>query len=572
MNKDVKNNRRGFTLERFSRRYNMPRGLFVLIILLYWLAIFFVKKTAHNAGVRVTMFGYSTNLGALTGVLSYFSNVCMIFLVVFYRKLGFIVSTIVLLIQIPPLMISMTQAGNIDNISGLFSSLFTILVTTIIYLNARRIEKYQMQMQEEAVTDTLTGIPNRFAISALMDMLIKKEEPFAVVSVDLNDFKNINDTMGHNVGNQVLKVIAERFKWIADNGASGTDDFLARLGGDEFAILVHAYKTDDDIVETIRAYREALTQKITVEDCDYFMDASFGYAEYPTDAENVDGMFSCADAAMHEVKRIGGAKPILRFTRALLDTEHAFEIERKIRTALDEDGVKCYLQPQFTIDHKLRGFEALARIFDTDGKMISPVAFIPVAEKTGLVDQVDNRVFRQAAEFAAGAIRKNPDVLVSVNVSVRHLMKNTFIDEIKETMERFNVPYRNLEIEITESIMIDSAGMALSNLNEAEKLGIKIAIDDFGTGYSSLSYLHELPAGLLKIDKSFVDVMNESESSKKYVAAIISIGHIMNMKVISEGVESEEQLETLRSVGCDYIQGYIWGKPMPLSDAGKLVD
>ena len=185
---------------------------------------------------------------------------------------------------------------------------------------------------------------------------------------------------------------------------------------------------------------------------------------------------------------------------------------------------------------------------------------------------MDISVFRNAAKFFGELIQKTgADITLSVNVSVRHLMKNDFLDEIRYVINTCGVPADKLEIEITESIMIDSAEKALVCINELKNLGLKIAIDDFGTGYSSLSYLINFPADILKVDKSFIDKMNSSESSKQYVAAIISIGHIMNFDVISEGVEEPEQLDTLRSIGCDYIQGFIWGRPLAPEDAEDLV-
>ena len=206
------------------------------------------------------------------------------------------------------------------------------------------------------------------------------------------------------------------------------------------------------------------------------------------------------------------------------------------------------------------------------GNNLPPSEFIPVAEKVGLIDKVDSSVFRKAAMFFGELIKNTgTDVMLSVNVSVRHLMKNDFLEEVSEILRMSGVPAEQLEIEITESIMIDSAEKALLCINDIKSMGIKIAIDDFGTGYSSLSYLNKFPADLLKVDKSFIDKMNSSESSKKYVAAIISIGHIMNFGVISEGVEDQEQLDTLSSIGCDYIQGYIWGKPLPPEEAKQLV-
>ena len=183
------------------------------------------------------------------------------------------------------------------------------------------------------------------------------------------------------------------------------------------------------------------------------------------------------------------------------------------------------------------------------------------------------RVFEQAMEFLSDVLRakKDSDIIISCNVSVRHLMKNNFIDEIKNVIVKYQVPASHIEIEITESIMIDSLEKALQRIDEIKEMGMKVAIDDFGTGYSSLSYLNNFPSDLLKIDKSFIDLMNTSDSSKQYVATIISIGHILNLNVISEGVEDEAQIETLKQIGCDYIQGYVWGRPMPKDEALEIV-
>ena len=277
------------------------------------------------------------------------------------------------------------------------------------------------------------------------------------------------------------------------------------------------------------------------------------------------------NARIGQAQKTNNSSRILRYNSDLLQSEKMMEIERKLRIALDTDNILCYLQPLYNISHQLYGFEALARLKDIDGTLVSPSTFIPVAEKTGLIDKVDIQVFKKAAAFLSELLKKNQtDLVISVNISVRHLMKNNCIDEIKDILKKSGVPAKHFKIEITESIMIDSDEKALNRINEIKNLGMKIAIDDFGTGYSSLSYLQKFPADMLKIDKSFIDVMNSSESSQKYVASIISIGHILNLEVISEGVESTDQLETLQNIGCDYIQGYIWGKPLPLEEAGKL--
>ena len=543
----------------------------VLFLLIYCVTNFFINVVARRPAV-INFLGVQLPVTTFTGVLSSIANISLIFLVVFHKRLGFYISIATILLQLPILIFSLAVRKIPASIPGIFSNLFTFIACSIIFINHSIIEKYQKKMQEQAVTDSLTGLPNRFACTKLMEHLIRHNVPFVVVSIDLNNFKGINDTMGHDVGNKVLIEIATRWKELAASKKTHTTDFVSRLSGDEFAIVIRNYNLKSDILNTINAYKRILEQTITIDDCDYFMGACFGCAEYPIDAETTSTLFSCADAAMHKVKKQNGTNSVLRYTSDLLETEKSLEIERKIRTALANDAVFFNLQPQFDMDRKLRGFEALARIRDTDGTVLKPTEFITVAEKTGLIDRIDVCVFTKASTFIAEVLKnEKSDVTLSFNVSVKHLMKNTFIDNIRTVIKNTQIPPANLELEITESIMIDSAEKALNRINEIKQMGIKVAIDDFGTGYSSLSYLNKLPSDMLKIDKSFIDAMNKNESSKQYVSAIVSIGHILNLKVISEGVEHADQLETLRSIGCDYIQGFIWGKPLSPEEALNLI-
>ncbi len=447
------------------------------------------------------------------------------------------------------------------------------LELTTFFISAK-LSGYRMleHLKKISCTDQLTGLPNRRACTELISEMIKYNERFTVVSMDIDGFKNINDTMGLETGNKVLVEIASRWRSIADGNLSGTQDFIARMGGDEFALIISDYENDDEIFDTIRQYETVLGSRLTVDECDFYITASFGYSVYPDDARTSDSLFTYADAAMYEVKRLNSSNHILHFSPDILKAEQTLELKKKLINAIEEDTLFYHLQPQFDLSHRLRGFEALARMKDSDGNMISPGEFIPAAEKVGLVDKVDSIVFRKATMFTGRLIRETgADISLSVNVSVRHLMKKDFLDEVREIISESGIPADQLEIEITESIMIDSAEKAQRCIGELRKMGIKIAIDDFGTGYSSLSYLNNFPANLLKIDKSFIDRMNSGDSSKQYVAAIISIGHIMGFDVISEGVEDEKQLETLRQIGCDYIQGFIWGRPMQEQEAEKLI-
>ena len=451
----------------------------------------------------------------------------------------------------------------------------TLELTT--FFISSHIARYKViqRLQHMSYTDTLTGLPNRFAFTEYVADLIRRGERFMAVSVDLNNFKSVNDALGFDAGNRVLIEIAERWKNLSGNPGSENPDperYIARISGDEFYLVLRGYQSEAEVRDVINLYVDALKVNLTVDGCDLYVSASFGYAEFPTDADNADSLISHANAAMNEIKKVRSSEHVLRFTEDILKDVHILEIENTIRTALENDTFYFNLQPQYDIDHKLRGFEALARMKDGNGNIISPGEFIPVAEKVGLIDRVDGAVFRKSTMFFGELLRKTgADLTLSINASVRHMMKNDFLDEIRELLRTSGIPADKLEIEITESIMIDSADKALQCIDEIKSMGIQIAIDDFGTGYSSLSYLNRFPANLLKIDKSFIDKMNTSESSRQYVAAIISIGHIMGFDVISEGVEEESQLETLRGVGCDYIQGFIWGRPLSAEDAERLV-
>lgn len=559
------------TMVRFRDRRTSSKVWFVILVLLYIGFCIYIPQVGASQKV-FTAFGKRMPFSSCTGVISSLMSITLIFMLVFYGKVGYWTALTLSICQFPQQIVGIIRAPVLTGLPGIFSNLLIILTITVIYRNQRRTIIAQQKLQEQAVTDTLTGLPNRFACNVYLSRLVEKREPFALVSIDLNNFKGINDMLGHIAGDQVLQAVAERWKEAVAAGGTGIHSTIGRIGGDEFELFIQGCSSEDEILQTIGRFRAALEEPLTVSEIDYHLQASFGYVTFPMDATTPDSLVTYADIAMNKAKSSGGARTVVRFTRDLLSYEHELEIEQEIRSALEEDRVFYHLQPQFNIDHQLRGFEALARIRGKDGKPISPGDFIPVAEKTGLVSKIDSTVFRKAAAFFGDVVRKSgSDITLSVNISVQHMMKNNFIAEVKSILEESRVPAEQIEIEITESIMIDSAENALRCLDEMKRLGLRIAIDDFGTGYSSLSYLNKMSADLLKVDKAFIDQMNATDSSRQYVAAIISIGHIMNLKVIAEGVEEGDQMETLRKIGCDFIQGFIWGRPMPPEEAEKLV-
>ena len=456
------------TLRRLSLDRETPKSAFILLLLLYGIATF-LTISSSNTQAEITLFGETMRFSALTGVFSMLGSTCIIVLVMLFRKVGYFTAMFLLIVQLPGLIINIVVRHSVKHLPGLFTSFMIIIAITIIFLSNRKILAYQKSIRDQAVTDSLTGLPNRFACTELMQDLLRRNSDFVVVSADLNDFKSINDTMGHSAGDAVLIEVARRWRELANNTTTETTEFVARNSADEFILIISDYDSLDDVEKTIEAYKAELEKKMTIDDCDYYMTACYGYAVCPDDSTVIDNIFTFADAAMHEVKdkESGHGISILRYTSEILNAEKTIAIERKIRNALEQDKLFYHLQPQYDIDHKLRGFEALARLRDDDGSYISPVDFIPVAEKTGLVDRIDMKVYEMAVDFIAKVIAETGrHITISVNVSVRHLMKNNFIEEIRRVLEERNVSADHIEIEITESIMIDSAEKALERIEQ----------------------------------------------------------------------------------------------------------
>ncbi len=559
------------TLKRLSGNRLMPKSVLVIYIVFYILANILVSIIATSQKMIYIM-GNPVPVSVFAGVFSSIANICVIFLSNFLGRLGYITSLVLLSLNFISHYQNLFIRHNFSSLPGVVGNILTIVAITIIYFYGVKLSDYQRKLYDQALIDLLTGLPNRFASTEYLSDVIRKKEKCATVLVNLDNFKEFNEAMGFDIGNKALKEIARRWDDIAEQGKSGTKDFVGRTSGDEFIIIIRNFKSENNIYDTIKRYSAALQEKMNIDGYDCFITASFGYTLFPEDTDDRDSMISYSEAALREIKQNPNESRILRFDVGMLKGDRSLELENAIRSALSNNRIYYSLQPQFDFNHRLRGFEALARMRGEDGRPISPTEFIPVAEAAGLIDAIDLTVFKTAALFMGEQVQKgNRDVILCVNVSVRHLMKSNFLDEVKETLDLSKLPPQNLEIEITESIIIDSFENALLTLSELKEMGVKIAIDDFGTGYSSLSYLNNIPANLLKIDKSFIDRMNDTDRSKQYVEAIISMGHILGLEVISEGVEEKEQLDTLLEIGCDYVQGFLWGRPISPKDAEEII-
>lgn len=562
--------RRRSIFDEFGKVNSYPLWGFFLLLALFLSGAYLVNLSSSSDRIIVLM-GSPMPIRTLTGAFSSLFNLCIVMMVVMYKKPGFIISLVTLIAQFPTLIIGVVH-GNYAVIPGFFTNILIIVTVLIFRRYTTRMEEYQEKMRTLAVTDRLTGLPNRFAVSELSDARIKKNEAFAVAIVSLNNFKGISNALGQQVGDQILIQVGDRWKKLADSGKTGTKDFVAYRKNNEFAIIVCNYTSEDNLRKTLEFYEDSLKEKLIIDNCDFTLNASIGYSSFPEDAYDTETLLNNAYTAMYKAREENRTDSIVRFTPDIIKKDRSIEIERKIVYALDNNLVHFNLQPQYDMNHKLRGFEALARINDINGTPISPVEFIPVAEKAGLVDKIDREVFSASAKFIGEIVRKTKsDITLSVNVSVRHLLRIDFLDEVREVLAESGLPANQLEIEITESVIIESVEKALERIRQIKEMGITIAIDDFGTGYSSLSYLSSFPADIIKIDRSFIVNMDAGKSAERYVAAIIAIGHIMNYKVIAEGIESENHLDVLKKSGCDFIQGFLWGRPLEPHDASVLV-
>ncbi len=557
--------------KEFSKTIQLPRWTIFFPILLYVLIIIitsFFNRFQINLNIGNIVFHHLT----ISGMLTQLQMFLLIILVIFYRKNGLYTVFTLCSIHSVTLIIPFIVFNAYSSIAGLAAMFTCITVTLLIYLYLKKLDHNQNTIAEFALTDILTGLPNRRKFNDYVTRLIldcnNESYKFALIMVDIDDFKNINDSVGHDAGDEVLCQVVERWKMVQEN-----NDFIARLGGDEFIIIIENYTSKNELNHRIKKYCSAISDRFVVKNNYFYISASFGVAHYPEDSIDSSELFRFSDAAMYYAKNISNTD-VCHFNPSMTETiETSVALEQKIRKALEDDNLYFVLQPQYdTKSKKLRGFETLARLKDEDGNLISPSLFIPVAEKTGLITCIDNWIIRNTMIFFKKIFDTTKEKLIlSANISVLHLLNKGFLDEIRLMLEETGFPPNQLEIEITESVFISSISKAVEILKELKKMGVRIALDDFGTGYSSLSYLTKLPIDILKIDKSFIDELLVSDSGRNYVAAIISIGHIMNFSVLSEGVEIQDQLDILVKLGSDYIQGYVWGKPMTTSDALKLI-
>ncbi len=427
------------------------------------------------------------------------------------------------------------------------------------------------RIRQLAFYDTLTGLPNRATLYSLIEQALnvgkRHDQSGAVMFIDLDRFKYVNDTLGHSAGDALIQRVATRFKTCLRSS-----DVIARLGGDEFVVALIDIPKLSDVAIVAQKIQAIFASPFLIEGHEISISASIGISVYPTDGNTVEDLLKHADIAMYRAKDLGRSNFLFYADDMNVRSLEKLEMESNLRRALDRNELLLHYQPQVDIHSgEIVGAEVLLRWEHPDIGMVSPAHFIPIAEETGLIVPIGRWVIDQAAaQIRAWQDAGVPVVKLAVNLSAQQF-RLSLVDEVSDVLARHGLSSELLELEITESMVMNNIERVIEMLNDLAKLGMQISLDDFGTGYSSLSYLKRFPIDKLKVDQSFVRGIPTDADDISITRAIIALGKSLGLTVIAEGVESSEQLAFLRAEGCDEIQGYLFSRPLPAAEFVKLL-
>lgn len=433
-----------------------------------------------------------------------------------------------------------------------------------IYTDIQKHKQAQKEITFLAYHDPLTKLPNRLYANQYLHKLLNqaKEQKniIAVLYLDLDRFKQINDTFGHSSGDEVLRQAALRIEKCLRKS-----DIVSRFGGDEFVCILSDISEKSDAEIVAKNIIQALSRPFNLNNMDTYTSASVGISFYPYDGNDVETLLTYADSAMYRAKNLGKNQYKLAQVE---ENAGAFEImllENGLREALEEDAFTLHYQPLLDIKtHEVNGFEALLRWEHPDYGTVSPADFISLAEKNGLIVPIGEWVLRTACrQNMAWQNAGYPPIRMAVNISAQQILDSNFLNTVLKILEETKMPARLLELEITETVLLQQTDATILILQQLREKGIRISIDDFGTGFSSLQYLKNFPVDTLKIDQSFIQDIDTNHNSHLITSAIYSLAHNLNMKVVAEGVETMQQLFKLNEPQCDEVQGFLFSKPIP---------
>ncbi|ULO07702.1 GGDEF domain-containing protein [Paenibacillus sp. 19GGS1-52] len=463
----------------------------------------------------------------------------------------------------------------ITNISMFKGGSFVLITALLIFVlslrSLKRVKKMEDKLQHLTYHDVLTELPNKRALYAteVETTLADSSHNAILMLIDIDNFKYINDTMGHSFGDRLIVKTSERLLSIV--GQAGV---LYRFGGDEFIILMRPLKDRTDIDRFAGQVLAGFKEVIEIDNSLLHISISIGISIYPHHGREIMELVKRADIAMYKAKEAGKDSFVVFDYHLKESFSERMEIEHRLYAAMEQDEFELFYQPQVDLEsNQVTGLEALLRWNCPDLGYIPPLKFIKVAEASHLIIPLGTWVLVEACKFLKHLHEQGFEHLtMSVNISMLQLLQSDFNTLVMDTLQLFDLAPEHLELEITETILVESYSHVSTKLNQLRDHNIKIALDDFGTGYSSLSYLTHLPISTLKIDKSFIDSIPAKDNQATLVEQIIMIGKRMNMTVIAEGVESKEQLEYLQEQGCDKIQGYLFSKPIAAENLEQLLN
>jgi diguanylate cyclase (GGDEF)-like protein len=423
-----------------------------------------------------------------------------------------------------------------------------------------------------AYFDPVTGLPNRLKLLEELESLIHDcDSPdlnSVVVLIDIERFSFLNETMGYDAGTELLAAIGDRLTSTCNDLLHDKQSVVGRFGADEFACLIPGVEGQDELQAFVEVISQRIEEPFLIVGREIYLKVSIGVAWHPVHGRDANSVFRCAEAALHRSMRRPENGITWYHSEMQFRAKTKFDMESELRQAIDNREIVGWFQPQLSLSTgKIAGVEALARWQRPDGSILPPSEFIPLSEEMGISDMLFECVLEQVCKTIHGWTRAMKwDIPISVNLSAHQLRNHSLVDTIKRTLSEQSVDKELLNLELTETALLEDLNIAEPVLTDLSNNGIGIHIDDFGTGYSSLSYLAELPVQALKIDQSFVERLTESETNVKVVQAIVGLGKAMDLQVVAEGVETEQQLLMVNRYGCDLAQGFFIGKPMSADD------
>ena len=433
------------------------------------------------------------------------------------------------------------------------------------------LKKEQIHIMKLAYSDDLTELPNRVSFTEMLVNVLdtlRQEETIAIMDIDIDDFKVVNDTIGHSYGDELLLDVTHRLKQVLDE-----NDYIARIGGDEFRILTQNISDISEYEDKIKRIMKVFSYPFVLSTMEFFVTVSIGVVFAPRDGNTPQALVKNVDTAMY-VAKANGKNTYCYFDESMnVNLMRKIEMQSELRKAIEHREFQVYYQPQINLmSGKLEGFEALVRWKHADGTMVMPGDFIPLAEETGLIVPIGQHVMIEACRVVKFWNDKGyKDLSMAINLSERQFHDRNFVQMVIDIIEEVQVNPKNIEFEITESLALDDIDNTINTIKKLQEIGVKFSLDDFGTGYSSMNYLKQLPVDVLKIDKSFLDTIIEDVSGQKIVQTIIAMAQILELEVVAEGVEYPEQEKYLKDMKCNKAQGYLYSRPIPEQEAYEMV-